>query len=89
MKYNVNYSLIPAHMRHGVEMYVEKGQRPGSFLSAIFENNLVESVARADSTNQIYIIAWAKFLYAEMPATSWGSKEKIEEWIKARREENK
>ncbi|MCK4759329.1 MAG: hypothetical protein KAT69_04740 [Candidatus Aminicenantes bacterium] len=87
MKYDVNYSLIPTHMRYGVEMYVEKGQRPGAFLVAILENNLIESVARADSTNRDHIIEWAKFLYTEMPSRSWGSKEKVEAWIKARKEE--
>ena len=89
MKYDVNYSLIPAHMRYGVEMYLEKGQRPGDFLLAVLENKLAESVARADNTNLNHIIEWAKFLYIEMPATSWGSKEKVEQWIKARKEEPK
>lgn len=89
MKYDVNYSLIPSHMRHAVETYVEKGDRPGAFLVAVLENNLAESVARADSTNLNHIIEWARFLNTEMPVTSWGSKEKVEQWIKARKEESK
>lgn len=78
----INYSLIPEHMRRGVSLYLEKGIRPGSFLTAVLENNLVESIAQADSINQTWIKNWANFLYNEMPIVSWGSKEKVNAWIK-------
>ena len=85
MEYDVDYSLIPEHMRSGVKRYLENGIRPGDFLIAILENNLVQSVGRADKINQAHIIEWANFLYNEMPMESWGSKEKVNAWIKKRR----
>lgn len=82
MKYDVNYSLIPEHMREGVRTYLEHGQRPGDFLIAVLENNLVQSVARADHINITQIVEWVKFLYNEMPIGSWGSREKVKAWSK-------
>lgn len=85
MKYDIDYSEIPEHMRRGVKLYLEKGLRPGEFLTAVLENNLVQSICRADQTNLAQIVEWAKFLYNEMPMGSWGSKEKVNAWIKKRR----
>ena len=85
MKYDIDYSGIPEHMRRGVKLYLKQGLRPGEFLTAILENNLVQSVCRADQINLAQIVEWAKFLYNEMPMGSWGSKEKVNAWIKKRR----
>lgn len=78
---NIDYSLIPKHMINGVILYLEKGKLPGSFLTSILENNLVESIARADHININRIVDWARFLYLQMPVGSWGSKEKVRKWI--------
>ena len=86
-KYDIDYSLIPEHMRRGVEDYVENGLKPGDFLVSVLENNFVDSIARADSINKYRLYDWAKFLYEEMPIGSWGSKEKVEAWMKKKREE--
>jgi len=88
MKYDINYFLIPEHMINPVKRYLERGLRPGSFLTAILENNLVESVAQADNINITQIVQWANFLWNEMPAFSWGSKENVEAWIKKKKEEH-
>jgi len=85
MKYDMNYSLIPEHMREGIKRYLENGIRLGSFLNAVLENNLVQSIALADEINITKIVDWAKFLYNEMPMGSWGSKEKVNAWIKEKR----
>lgn len=89
MEYDIDYSLIPKHMGDGVKLYLEYGIHPGSFLTAVLENNLVESVARADNINRSQIAEWARFLYAEMPRESWGSKEKVDAYIKKRRKYEK
>jgi len=87
MECDVDYSLIPEHMRPGVKRYLENGRRPGSFLTAVLENNLVESFARADNINQSQMLVWVNFLYNEMPMASWGSKEKVKAWVKKKKEE--
>ena len=87
MKYDIDYSGIPEHMRESVRLYLEHGLKPGSFLTAILEDKLVESVAQVDNINIAQIVSWAKFLWNEMPMGSWGSKEKVEAWIKKKKEE--
>lgn len=89
MEYDVNYSLIPEHVRPRMKRYLERGLRPGEFVVAVLENNLVQSVCRADRVNLAQIVEWAKFLYNEMPMESWGSKEKVNAWIKKRRKYEK
>ena len=80
-KHEIDYSLIPDYMRRSVKAYLEEGIKPGSFLTAILENNLTESIARADSVNLANLINWARFLYDELPMGCWGSKEKVKKWI--------
>lgn len=82
MKNELDYSLIPEHMRGGVKSYFEHGVMPGSFLRFVLENNLVEAVVCADRINKAHLIEWAKFLYNEMPLGSWGSREKVKAWSK-------
>ena len=89
MSGEINYSLIPEHMRGGVRRYLEDGIRPGDFLNAVLENNLVEAAALADNINVHMLLDWAKFLHNELPLQCWGSKEKVEAWIKKKREEKK
>jgi len=80
-RFGINYSMLPEHMRDSVELYIEDGVRPGSFLTAILENNFVEAAAHADETNMYNLYNWAKFLYWEAPSECWGSPEKISRWI--------
>lgn len=80
MPLDLNYNLLPEHIREGMRLYIEHGVLPGGFLEAVIENNLVESFARADDINLERMFYIAKFVYAEMPMKSWGSKEKMITW---------
>ncbi len=71
--------LMHQHLR----AYIERGQMPGGFLSAILENNLIEAVGRADSDNQKRIVEYVKYLYNQAPALCWGSPERVKEWCKS------
>lgn len=86
--YEIDYSMIPEHMREGVKLYLERGLKPGSFLLAVLENDLAEAFARADETNRMALYNWVRFLCSEMPKKSWGSKEEVEAWMKKKREED-
>lgn len=77
------WDLIPEYMREGVYHYVMDGIRPGDFLCSLFRGaSLTEIVARADNTNQRYLLKWAQFMYMYMPAESQGTLEKFNSWIK-------
>ena len=77
----IDYTSLPAHMQHGMKLYVEKGIAPGSFLTAVLCNDLMEACARADDTNLYALPTYARWLYNRVPATCFGSREAFEAWI--------
>tara|TARA_R100001530_G_C4210905_1_gene127396 strand:- start:27 stop:269 length:243 start_codon:yes stop_codon:yes gene_type:complete len=68
-------------MKDAVRRYIEKGIKPGHFLSAVIQNDLKESVGRADEENAKRLAEWVRFFYNEVPAHAWGSMENMREWI--------
>jgi len=81
MPKEINYSLLPEHIRGGAKRYIENGVPPGDFLQAVFEDKLVTSFALADETNIERMFDIAKFLYNEAPMDCRGSRENMEAWI--------
>lgn len=77
----VNYSILPGHMRGGMQKYIEDGIRPGDFLLAVLRNDLVGAAKLADEINLRRLHDFAEFLYNEAPIACWGNKEAIDEWI--------
>ena len=78
----VNYSSLPNYMRNGARLYIEEGVRPGSFMTALLSNQLMEAFGRADETNQFAMVTWVRFLYNEAPGGCYGSPQHFENWIK-------
>jgi hypothetical protein len=81
--------VIPHRMREGIELYVNNGIRPGSFLQAVFCNMLIESVARGDGENIRNLPAYTNYLYNYAPPGCYGSVKAMEGWIKKKVEERK
>ena len=73
---------IPERMYGGITRYVKQRIPTGSFLEAILSNDLKEAVGRADQENRDLIVEYVKFMYNQVPAACWGSKENYEQWIK-------
>lgn len=71
---------IPAYMQRGLLDWINSGIRPGSFLTAVLENNLMEAVGRADNTNSLHLKEYATFLYNAAPADCHGSVKKVDAW---------
>lgn len=79
----VNYSNIPVvYMKEGLQLWVEKGIRPGSFMSSMLANDFINAALRADATNLQNLQEWARFIYNELPPDCWGSWETLKEWEK-------
>ena len=74
--------FIPDRMERGIVDYIDNHIMPGSFLQAVFENNLVEAVGQADPQNLYNLPAYASYLYNEVSADCWGSPEKVKRWVK-------
>jgi len=80
--YRYRKYYIPDYMMNGLELYIDRGVLPGSFLTAVLENDLKEAVSRADDTNIDNLPAYMAYLYNEAPAECYGSPERVTEWVK-------
>ena len=74
--------LLPAHMIEGITNYLDNGIRPGSFLYSLLCYDFLGAWHRADDVNRDYFAAWLVFLVSHCPEESYGSREKVEAWIK-------
>jgi hypothetical protein len=71
---------LPLHMRDGMLLYLSHGTPPGSFATAVLENDLLGAFSKADEINTAKMRDWAGWLYF-MPRLCWGSKEAVKAWI--------
>lgn len=78
---NLSLSGIPGYMHDGVRLFVEKGIKPGSFLTAIFANDFMEACRRADDMNAACLFEYGRLLYSA-PLGCHGSPEAVSDWIK-------
>ena len=72
---------VPEHMQAAALRYMLHGLKPGQFLTALLYNDLLETFARADNTNHDAVHDWLKWLYNCCPGNSYGSAERVAEWI--------
>ena len=69
--------MIDKNIKDSLSRYVEQRIKPGGFLTAVLENNLMDAVARADTMNMINLHSICKYIYNELPWHVWGSPEKV------------
>jgi len=72
---------IPVEMQGGLERYLFDRISPGHFLTAVLENNLREAFSRGDLENTRVLRNYVLFLYNDVPANCWGSRERVTEWL--------
>ena len=72
---------VPEHIHESIIAYVMVGQPVGSFLTAVFENNLMEAFKCADDMNLDAMHNIVRFIYEDVPSTCHGSPEKVKKWI--------
>jgi hypothetical protein len=78
---------IPGDLHDGLVRYLVAGIRPGSFLSAVLENDLQEAVLRENPVvNFVALPALVRFLHNEAPSAAYGSPEKVTLWSATRRQ---
>lgn len=70
-----------------LERYLNQGINPGSFLTAVLENNLMEAFGRADDTNSINLRNIVGYVYNNIPGSSWGSPERVKNWVASLRKD--
>jgi hypothetical protein len=72
---------IPEHMIGTLVRYVDHGIRPGSFLTAVLSNDLMEALGRADDENRHSLHRYGQFLYSVAPSGCFRSPEAVSAWI--------
>ncbi len=77
----VRYDLLPNHA-DSFERYIERRCPFGHFLTAVVENDLFEACNRADAENRLLLAEYVKWLYNYAPTGCYGSREKVEAWLK-------
>jgi len=68
--------------REGIVRFVIDGLRPGDFLQAVLRNDLQQAFARADLENLRDLKEIAGFVFMRVPLPCYGSKAKVDRWIK-------
>ncbi len=82
----MKYEMLPEHMRDAMRFYIEDRIKPGSFLTAVLENDLMEACARADHINLRRLHDFCLFLYNFAPGGCHGSPEKVRAWLERKGE---
>lgn len=82
--YKINNTLytISPHMAGAIDRYVKERLYPGEFLTGVICNELVRAVGQADEENLKNLPAYVSCFVWEVPSECWGSKQKMEAWLK-------
>lgn len=77
---NAHDSFVPHHIRHGILNYVFDGVPAGGFVTAMFANDLIEAVGRADHINEGHIVGIARWITWYAPRSCWGGYDIVKGW---------
>ena len=75
------YSKLPDYMRDGARRYVQHGNKPGAFLTAVLSNDFMKAFMCADYVNTAAIRDWAIWLHNDAPCACYGSPARVAAWI--------
>ncbi len=86
---SARYDRIPVdYMRGAIERYIERGIKPGGFLTALLTNDLMDAVVRADDDNSHAIRSWVIWLHNYAPRGCYGSPENVSSWVEQQHRAN-
>lgn len=72
--------MVPEQIKLGLQRYVQTGLLGGNFIHAVLTNDLVFAVTRAGPDVDVKEVVL--YCCRELPASSWGSYEKVDAWVK-------
>jgi len=74
------YPGIPPHLHDGLIRFLDRGIEPGSFLTAVLENDLLGAIKHGDAEAIAGLPHIVKFLWNKCPGNAWGSPETVRAW---------
>lgn len=81
------FCYVPEHTRDGIIRWIEFGIEPGSFLTAVIQNDLKNSFGQADQYNAEALQTIVAWFYNHAPEPCWGSVDKFKDWKLDREEQ--
>lgn len=75
------YALIPPILLRSLRSYGLYRTPTGGFLRACLENDFVRAATLADLDAQASLSEIARFIFNELSASAWGSREKVNAWL--------
>ena len=76
--------MIPAHTKAALDRYINDRILPGGFLTAVLSNDLFGAVGKADSENLAALPEIVRYIYNEIPSSSWGTRDIIWKWVEGK-----
>jgi hypothetical protein len=76
----IKYHLLPEGAQSGMQLWIERGIYPGSFLTAVLNNDLMGACIAADHLNQSLLYDYAKWLVNHAPSRCYGSRVNVVAW---------
>lgn len=74
-------AAIPDHLLDGLDAYIADYRRPGGFLEAVLENNLLLAICRANEQSLGALVAIVRYLLQCAPSKCWGSRAAVALWL--------
>lgn len=74
-------SPIPRLYHDRLVAYFVRRGNPGSFLRAVLENKLRESVRKLNPLDRDRFVSIVEWLEAHAPIDSWGSEDAVQTWL--------
>lgn len=74
--------MMPAHIKSGIDGYVDHGHSVGHFLVAVLSDDLFEAVFQADEESLLALRNICLYVFNFTPALCWGSEQKVANWLK-------
>jgi hypothetical protein len=75
------WQTIPELTQSALRLYFEQRIQPGSFVTALLENDGLWAVRIADEDNYEAIPSILRWLAQYAPGGSFGSRAKVEQWL--------
>lgn len=66
--------------REALDRWAKDGIPPGGFLTACLQDKFIDAVCKADEENLRDIEEIARYIFSELPASCWGTREKMMAW---------
>lgn len=78
---SLRHSEVPDNLHYGIMRYICHELQPGSYLTAVLENDLLQAINRGDDDTLKGLVATVRWLFNKAPGDCWGTPRKVYDWL--------